>query len=298
MNDKVRKNMSDKLRNRLDELTNQADIKVVSDIREYQVKHQAYMDKSYGRFMSQFEMYFSSITMHTHHQNYIKRSHWPTHRAVQYSATVHALKPIYSAYTLLCSGFYEDSIILLRSAYETFVRILYISCYPDKPYNALVHEKGLPKLNITNFINQDLKLKWTKYSIMSMFYHGNWVGVLDSLKDNQDKTDPKPITLIYKLDKNMIGLVTNNFLFILAVYMNLVTRLFTVDYSGNPAAEAELVKAKEYSDLLIENLRNHTSDQYWRDVGKDISNLFDLIEKLEANPKTNWKKEWETIRST
>lgn len=287
---------SDRLLKRLDELTIQADTSTIADIQDYERKHRAFIRQKYGRFMSQFEMYFSSITMHAHHQNYIKREHWPTHRAVQYSAAVHALKPIYSAYTLFCSGFYEDSIILLRSAYETFVRILYISCHPDNPYHALVRDKKLPRLNITAFIKQDLKLQWTKYSIMSMFYHGNWIAVVDSILDNQNKTDPKAITLTYELNEDMIGLVTNNFLFIMAAYMNLITRLFTVDYSGHPQAEKELAKANEYADILIRNLKTHTKNQYWREVGQDLSDIFGLIEKLEASPKSDWKKEWHKIR--
>src|SRR6185369_11020910 len=114
---------TDYIRGELDRLCAEiAPSKVISDIGDYQSEHFERVLRDYGRFISQFELYFEQITDMFRAVNYIDKMGWPKHRSVQYLLVVHNLKSLYSSFDRLIHGFYEDSSILSRPVYEAFVK--------------------------------------------------------------------------------------------------------------------------------------------------------------------------------
>lgn len=292
--------MTDDLTKRLDDLTCVSETATVDNIVDYQSTHLAYFQQAYGRFMSQFKMYFSAIVDTGNNINYLDKSHWPKHRALQFIIATHALKQFYSAYTLLLDGAYEDAIALQRSIYESFLRILFISMYPEDSYNAYDYKVGKKqtgiKFNATNLV-KDLGLDWSTYDIMSKFAHSNMYRVVETGASVANGQQKEAIVLIYEKDDDMISVVVNFMLFLLVIFLHLFSETFTVNYSP---AEKDVKKhldiIREYANISLEVLKNHDVSKYWQQVGNDVDDIFKLIATLDSSKTPNWRTEWVRIR--
>jgi hypothetical protein len=51
---------------------------------------------------------------------------------MQWLMIANNLPTLFSAYNLLISGFYIDSMTLIRSLFESVIKIIYISHYPEE----------------------------------------------------------------------------------------------------------------------------------------------------------------------
>lgn len=76
--------------------------------------------------------------------------------------------------------------------------------------------------------------------------------------------------------------------------------MFVVDYSKHKDKE-QLQKhfqlLSEYADTASLTLKNHSVNKYWREVGYELDELFELIKVMDANSEADWKKERSKIRS-
>jgi len=284
---------------RLDALTNASDTTQFVNIQDYEAQHLAYMGREYGRFMNQFEMFFCAMIDYADNINYLDKSHWPINRGFQFVIAVRSLKQLRSAYMLLNSGAYEDAITILRSAYESFLRIVFVSCHPECPYNAY-DAKGQTgtQFNATNMVNLDLKLNWTKYGIASAFAHSNKYQVWGDMIELAEKNKRKLITLTYEKDDDMIGLVINFMMFLVAVYLGAFDQLFTPNISGHAERDKlqpHIDKLHEYAQISHEALRTHNVHEYWRQTAVDVEHIFELIKTMDADPTLDWKKTWKGI---
>lgn len=285
---------------RLDAMTNASDTSEIENIQEYQSQHLTFTRKNYGRFMNQFEMFFCAMTEYSHNINYLDKKGWPTTRGFQFVIATNSLKQFYSAYSLLCNGAYEDAITIFRSVYESFLRIVFVSCHPECPYNAY----GAPgqtgvKFNATNFVKDELKLGWTTYHITSAFAHSNMYKVMGDMIELSTGKNPKPIMLTYELDEDMIGMITNFANFLLTIYLSMYDQLFTVDISNHRNKEAIQPHIKQlhaYALISHEVLRTHNANEYWRQAAIDIEHIFELIRAMDFDATLNWKDTWQNIR--
>ena len=165
-------------------------------------------NSDYGRFVGQFEVEYQALAQLVDRLNFVDRSAWPSHRHVQYVLLAYNVRTFYSALDRLVRGYYEDCITLTLGLYETFVRILFVSCYPTTPYNALMAKlpKGERRFNLTNFLRDDLGLAWeTKYSIMSVFAHSNSLRVLEALqRASERRGDPEQFGVRFDYEPELI----------------------------------------------------------------------------------------------
>jgi hypothetical protein len=285
---------------KLDRLCNESNTDAVTNIYEYQRKHVAYMGSNYSRYMNQFEMYFSALVDVGLNINYLDKKAWPKNRGLQFILATHSLKQFFSAYNLLNNGSYEDSIALLRSVYESFLRIIFISLNPKHSANIykIDGQTGV-KFNATGLIIDELKLDWNNYHIMSVFTHSNMFNVLETVT-KISKGQKEAVTLDYKLSEDMISLVMNYMNFLMVVFLKLFSEVFTIDYSGHKGKESikkHFDLLREYADTASVALKGHSNNKYWRQVGHDVDSIFELIHFMDENPKADWKKKWNTIYS-
>lgn len=271
------------------------------NIVDYQSRHLSYMLANYNRFIGQFETFFCCMTDYAHNINYLKKD-WPRNRGMQYVITTAALKQLHSAFTLLNNGAYEDSIAILRSAHESFLRVLFISLNPDHAGNAYVYRGQTgPKFNATNLVEQELKLGWTQYDIMSVFAHSNMYQVIEDLVEISTADEQKPVTLTFKKDDDMISLITNFMNFIITVFLRLYDELFTVNitqHDGKEQIQPHLDLLHEYALITQEALSTHNSSEYWRLTAVDLDDIFELLDAVESTPSLDWKMKWRKIRQT
>ena len=212
------------LNSRLDSLVRNSQLSNVKNIYDYQLDHQHYMELSFGRFMEQFEMFLAAMIDYSLNINYLDKKSWPANRAFQFIIATRALKQLFSGYNLLLLGSYEDSITVLRSAYESFLRIIFVSIHPECPYNAytMPSQKVGIKFNATGLVKDELKLGWTKYSVTSAFAHSNMLGVMEDMIDLSEGGRGKVIKLNYEKDDAMISLITNFFVFLVCSIFSLI----------------------------------------------------------------------------
>lgn len=289
---------SDDLRDRLDKLCKESDTKVVSNILDFQQAHFAKFNKEYGRFIGQYEMFYSALVRLTYAINYFDKSQWPKHRALQFTIAAHSQRQLYTAFYLLHQGFYEDSISLIRSAYESFLRILFISCNQDHSWNVFSDKEGGPKFNATNFVKEELKLDWPTYKLMSSFAHSNKVDVLEDMVQISEKAQKEPIALKLKYDEKRMGVAINYLQFLMLVFLKLSNEIFIADYSNHSQREqieAELNKVQEYADILTLVMETHSNNEIFRIMAQDVKHIFQLIHAMEKDKCKDWKKVWGEI---
>lgn len=285
---------------RLDAMTSASDTSQLVNIQEYQAKHLAFMRKNYGRFMDQFEMFFCAMTGYSHNINYLDKKGWPINRGFQFVIATSSLKQFHSAYLLLCYGAYEDAITIFRSIYESFLRIVFVSCHPECPYNAYgaAGQTGA-KFNATNLVKDELKLDWTTYHITSAFAHSNMYKVMGDMIELSTGKEPKLIALTYELDEDMISMITNFANFLQTIYLDMYDQLFTVDISnhkGKDAIQPHIDQLHEYALICHEALRSHNANKYWRQTAVDIEHILELMKSMDSDPAQKWQDVWKSIR--
>lgn len=285
---------------RLDEMVKNSDVSTFTNIQQYQNKHRLYMWKQYGRFMNQFEMFFCSMVEYSNNINYLDKKGWPINRGFQYVITTRALKQFYSAYNLLIDGAYEDSITILRSVYESFLRVIFVSCHPECPYNAyFAKDQSGAKFNATGLVRDELKLDWTTYHITSAFAHSNMYSVMGDMIDLGIDKKSKAIALTYEKDDDLISMITNFTMFLATAYLDAYEQLFTVDISKHKQKveiQKHIDKLHSYAQISHEALKSHNANKYWRTTAVDLENIFELIKAMDADPQLNWAVKWSEIR--
>jgi len=292
---KDKKEKTDWLKKRFDELCDTKPSQVVLDINRHEQGHLRKVLKEYGRFVGQFELFYDLIVEITRRVNYIEKPNWPKHRSVQFMLIVHNLKNIYSSFDRLVKGFYEDSIVLDRPAYEAFIKVIYITCYPDDPYSVVSGRKSSSgrKFNLTNFVKDELKLDWRDYRLFSIISHAKAYSVLTEAVKISGEGQKEPIALEFTFDEKLFELGANYIAFLLLVYLKIIVCLFTTSY--NNILRKEMVeKAKKLIALGQKGMSLHPKD-YWPQLMKDTEDIFKMVQEVEGGK--NWKESWKNIRN-
>ena len=117
------------------------------DLVQFEREHLELFGERYGRLHVQFDVAFDQLVAVVEQVNFVEKSSWPQHRALQYILLSHNLKAFISAMDRLSKGYYEDSAVLSRTLYETFLRAIFISCHSANPWGAfpVPPPKGVPK---------------------------------------------------------------------------------------------------------------------------------------------------------
>ena len=293
------KQESQDLIRRLDEMVENSNVSAFTTIQNYQADHRQLVFRQYSRFMNQFEMFFCSMIEYSSKMNYVKKN-WPINRGFQFIIATRALKQFYSAYNLFLDGAYEDSLTVLRSVYESFLRIIFVSCHPECPYNAF-RTKGQTgaQFNATGLVKDQLKLDWATYDITSAFAHSNQLIIMEDVIELSNQ--PKVIGLSYDVNNELIQILINNISFLITAYLTAYEQLFTVDvprHKQEGFTQKIVSRLHSYAQISRENLRTHNSNKNWRKISVDLDNIFELIKSMDANPELDWIDKWNEIRRT
>lgn len=260
---------------------------VISRLIEEERAHAAAFTKEFGRFAVQFEAMYSAHVRLLDDVNFIDKSTWPPHRAVQYVLLSYNAKTLYSAFDRLMRGHYEDSLALIRGLYETFVRALWVSAYPSVAYNVLVAKPPEGRqFNLTNFLRDDLKLeRETNYGVLSAFAHSNSHAVLQALiRAAEQEGEPERFDTHVRFDQKSVELVGPLLLFVLLGHLRLVVDLLVGDI---PPRDADRMRvAREALQALTRMVRENPKD-YWQRVANDMDWLFVVL--ASADRGEEWK---------
>ncbi len=294
------KETDDKLSERLELLKTQLlPSDAISTYRQYESSASAVFNgPDYGGFTDIFEMCFTVLTEQLNTISFIAQQDWSDSRTVQFITMAHNVKPFYSAFDRVSHGFPDDAVILIRPLFETIIRVVYMSCYPQDPYAALVHKppSGIRQFQLTNFVEKDLGLDWlSEYGIVSSFTHSNSHTILEYAV-TYSETGIAPLNIVRPqgtLDYTQI--VTNSITFYLYCYMQIVRRVFSVELQEKSHIELWQA-AQELEDILKQILIEHPNPGgRFAKLVQDADHLVELI--VQSDTKSNWQDLWQQLRA-
>lgn len=259
-------------------------VATAADLAEFERQHLAEFHAEFGRLAAYFDVSFDILVSLVEEVNYVDKATWPQHRALQFMLLSHNMKAFVSAFDRLCKGYYEDSIALARGPYETFARLMFMSCHKDAPYGALFDKTppGTASFNLTGFLRDELRLDWASiYSTMSVFAHSNVPAVLRSLDRNNKRVGaPERFGLTFEDDEVTLGVAAIFLPFLLLVYSRFVVERLIGDAQ---LRDPHLLHSANESIAWLEVVVEGDGDKpLWTSVRADLDYLFDLLELADG----------------
>jgi hypothetical protein len=259
----------------------------VLDLTEGSKEHYRLFSRAFGRFVVQYEVEYTALAGIVERINYVDKANWPKHRALQYLLVASNARSFYSAVDRLARGYYEDCLTITRGLYETFVRCLFVACYPDDAYNAIVRDtpKGVRRFNLTNFLKDDLGLAWqTKYRVMSAFAHSNGTEVMAAVQRalaGEGKPELFTLRIRYREDLAIACIAFLNFT--LLAYLRLCTEVLAQNFDP----ESEVYSTASDAVALLTVILTTNDKEYWRAAATDLGLIFRMLPI--ADSRGEWK---------
>lgn len=262
--------------------------KTTLDIYKYINKHQSFVIREFKGYIKYFEDYFDVLNNTISNLNFIPKENWPQYKSLSYLMFPETLKTLHRAFEDTVAGYYEEAVILLRNVYETYIRMIFIICYP-KDYEAIfTNRKHKRNFNLTNFVKDDLHFDWEfLYRFMSYVSHSKMHLILMRLIKLSKKEDRNPIRLEYKYDRDAISRPMNLSTFLLYVLFNFMLETFRDDFNNSRIKEEDILKMSKIDKTLrgiLESLPNKFSS-----IVKDIDKVGKIIHAVKQ------RKDWNNI---
>ncbi|MFH1289050.1 MAG: hypothetical protein ABII25_10230 [bacterium] len=273
----------EKLKLLIDESRSNEPSKITLGIYEYIKKHKNIVLNSYGPFVKDFEDSFQELTLVIDYLNYVPSDKWENHKKFQNLLYPEALKTLHCSFEILINGYYDESIMLCRSAYETFFRIIFLSCYPKEWEAIFVDRKGKIQFNVTSFCKDHLNIDWEFiYKIMCLMSHSKNFRNMEKLKKIWEKKAKEKITLIYSLNEDSLKMAINNIILTLSCLFHIIIPIFEEDLQ-NYIGFNKVIKR----DLILLGIIEDTKSDFSA-LSKDIVKIGKII-KI-ANSGGDWEK--------
>ncbi|MDD3662778.1 MAG: hypothetical protein PHT84_02840 [Candidatus Pacebacteria bacterium] len=235
----------------------------------------------YGKFVKQFEDFFDLLITLFDQVNYINKDAWPEQKTIQFITIAHNLQTLYCAFDLAVRGHHAEAIILIRTVYETFIKVVYLSCYAKAGYSVFYKKKdGTKEFNLTNFLSQDLKLNRDNiYMVMSVIAHSKGYLIMKEAQEIATEGQKGKIGLRIKYDKKNLEMAINYLYFLLWMFIKITIELF-VQNKINKASKELLEKAKKVEKAIEKIFIGHPGGA-WKTIDQDVSHIFKIIKLAE-----------------
>jgi hypothetical protein len=280
-------NQEKELAREINSLLNDEPSKVALNISNTEKINIKRMHTDFGNFVKQFEHFFDLLVTLFDQVNYIKKDSWPKQKTVQFIAISHNLQTLYCSFDLLVRGHHAESITLIRSVYETFVKIIYMSCYPKDCYSVFYKKRdGTKEFNLTNFLSQDLKLNRDSiYIVMSSIAHGKNYQIMKDIKQITMEGQKNKIGLNIKYDKKTLEIAINYLYFLLWMFIKITIELFIQKNTNQ--VNKDLLEKSIKNEKVIEKIFIGHPGKEWKTINTDVAYIFKIVESAEN--KQNWK---------
>ena len=246
-------------------------------------EHFKKFNTGYGRWVVQTEVHFTRLVTGVEQVDYQNKSNWPVHRGTQFILVTNTLRTLWSAADRLHRGAYQDSLTLVRLAYEVWARSVFLSCYPSEflPGVAPSVPKGSHDFNMTNFLREELRLDWLKsYELLSMFAHGKldtFVAVLDHAQNQV----PRRHQLSVSFDESRCDFAITHLNFVLLLFLTFVKDQLLI---GAPESLSSLLNE---SNEILRTCLFENPEPYWANTEADLNYVAALLTTADAGG--DWK---------
>ncbi len=256
---------------------------VVLGLVEAERNHFNRFNTAYGRWVAQSEVHFSCLVNAIEQIDYVEKSTWPSHRGTQFILVTNTLRSLWSSADRLHRGAYQDSMTLLRLAYEVWARLIFMSCHPDDHLYGVARSgsDGKPSFKMTNLLRDQLRLDWSKkYELLSSFAHGK-IDTLQEVLDSARKPTSSRHELTVSFDESRCDFAITLFNFVLLLYVTFVQDRLLVgvpDPLGSSLRESqEILRTTLFAD----------PKPYWANTEADLDYLATLLATADAGG--DWK---------
>jgi len=256
---------------------------VALQIGAFKRSHQQWAIANYGRFIKTFEDGYEVLVNIIRSTNFVDKSAWSQHRGVQFFFAADSLKRLFRAMEDAVEGFYDETIVLTRSVYETFLRIVFISCFPaDWAATIFKPEKGKQAFNATNFPHHTLRVDWDFiYKTHSVVSH-NIYDVMRRLAEPQGY-----VGLVLKGDEKAMGMAVNSLTFTLWALLH-VSRILFVELGTERVLVTEAYERIAITDEALGGLVATTPSLYGK-TAEEVRKVGHIVRAAEQN------QDWRTL---
>lgn len=263
--------------------------KTSSDIYYFIRQHRLLFLNEFGNFIKQFEDFFNDMSEFVTLLNYAPKDEWSDAKKTQYLMFPETMKTLHRAFEDINDGYYDESMMLNRSVYETFLRIVFISCYSINYESVFVRpKKGCVAFNITNFSKDILKINWDYlYRIMSAIHHSKKHKILKEITSRQN--NPKQVVrLVYESDRKVgMPMCVNITMFNLTCFFHALISLFGKDIDNNENTKAKKIRWLSVDKALLMILEANPKPDF-ASLSRDIKKIGRIIKASGAGE--NWQK--------
>jgi hypothetical protein len=275
------------LENLINETQRDNPAKTSFDIYQCIKKHNFIVKENFKPYIKYFEDYFDVLNDIISSLNFVPKENWPQYKGLQFLMFPETLKTLHRAFEDTLDGYYEEAIMLLRSVYESYIRMIFVACYP-KDYEAIfIKRKHKRNLNITNFVKDELRFDWEFiYRFTSCIAHAKIYPIAERWIQLSKGKDKYPISLEYKYDKDGISRPMNLSTFLLYVLVNITLAIFKEDLSNSKIDQNDVARIEKIDKALrgiVESLPNKFSTTI-----TDIDKINKIIEEVKKGE--DWKK--------
>lgn len=276
------------LKKLLEELISDDPSATSTDIYSFISNHKHLTLTHYGAFINQFEDLFHVINTIVYLLNFVPKTEWKDHKTIQYLLYPEALKTLHCAFEIGLNGYYDESLMLVRSAYETFVRIVYVSCNPSDYDSIFVKIKDRPKFIVTNFVEDDLKVDWRWiYHLLSAVTHSKKHKAFSARK-SLIEGPKKEIQLEYEFSEQGMHMFINLLTFVFACLFHAMRTIFDTDFPATKELADRVERVSKIDDLLLGIIEKNPSSKFG-DIAKDLRKIGEIIRAADSG------KDWSTI---
>jgi hypothetical protein len=274
----------------IDEVLNPESAQTTLDIYKYIDSHKrAVVARSESaEFIKIFGDFFHELNIVISYLNLVPKNNWKRHKKIQYLLYPEVMKTLHRALEDTTDGYYEEAMMLLRSVYETFLRIAFLSCYPENWEAIFYNRKNKMNFEVTGFVKNHLKLKCDFiYGVMSDVHHSKKQKNLSSLIRRSKSNINEPIRIEYRGNKKLLWRSFNYTIFSLCCLFHAMMSIFLDDFDKNDQLKVREERLKKI-DLILLGLIETNPDVEFASLAKDIKKVGEIIKSADSGE--DWKK--------
>jgi hypothetical protein len=271
----------------LQEFLKQTPSKTTLDVYEFVRQHRGAAIQSVNGFVKNFEDFFEEMNMLVQLLNYPEKSDWTQRKGIQYILYPETMKTLHRAYEDAIDGYYDESLMLVRSVYEVFIKIVFLSCYPNEWEAVFYDRKGKRNFSLTGFVQDHLKLDWSwLYKLMSKIYHGKVHRHLPTITQGAQGKH-KAVILQYAFNQDSLNMCVNLVSLMQNCLFHAAMNIFGNDLATTKKIENHQITRFQNADTILLGITEVNPKEGFSTLANDLRKIGKLLAAVENNH--DWK---------